>query len=79
MSTNTDKSMEFFGIPIIIDPHIPEGELWMVQEGQKSTVHVHEGPQAGEDVEVWLRKPQVFRIVNLGDPLSKMKIPMKTE
>jgi hypothetical protein len=81
MSDNLDNSkpkpnlnQSFAGIPIHVDPYMPKDELWLV-EGKSTTVHVHEGPQAGEDIVVWLRQPRICRIVNLGDWLEFSKVP----
>lgn len=57
----------FVGLPVVISPFVPTNELWLVVEGKKQTVLAHEGPHAGEEVETWLRRPQVHRIVNLGE------------
>lgn len=65
---------EFGGLPIVIDEHMPADELWLVQYGHKRTLRVHEGPQAGQGVEIWLQKPRIVRIVNLGE-IFKMPTP----
>lgn len=72
------KSFSFAGIPVVVNPYMAPGELWLVQEGKKSSVWVHEGPQAGETVEIWLQKPHVVRIVNLGDAM-KIKLDFDSE
>lgn len=59
--------MDFFGIPVVIDPFMLEDQIWLVTEGRSTRIHVHEGPQAGETVTAWLSKPRVVKIVNLGD------------
>lgn len=58
---------EFAEIPFLVSDNVPENEVWLISEGELVTVHVHEGPQAGQDVEVWLRKPQIVKLVNLGE------------
>lgn len=60
----------FGGLPIHVNPHIPEGEVWLITSGKSQKVHIHEGQQAGETVEQWLTKPKVYRIVNIGDPFD---------
>lgn len=55
------------GIPVLIDPFMPEDEIWLLKEGKRQTIHVHEGPQAGQSIEVWLSLPRIYRIVNLGE------------
>lgn len=72
----TDSKFNFAGIPVVVSPYMPKNEVWLVQEGEKRTVYCHEGPQAGQDIEEWIREPRVYKIVNLGEPLSSMKIPM---
>ena len=62
-----NPSLKFGGIPIRVDPMIPDGEVWLVNEGRRSTIRIHEGQQAGQTVEEWLTKPTVYRIVNLGE------------
>jgi len=49
----------------------------MITQGKSMTVHVHEGPQAGEDIEVWLKQPRVHRIMNLGDWTKIPKVEFK--
>jgi hypothetical protein len=61
------KLDSLMGIPVVINPMIPKDEIWMVTEGKKSTIIAHEGPHTGEEVEVWLRRPNVHRIINIGD------------
>ena len=74
--------LRFGGIPIRVDPWIPEGEVWMVIEGKRGpTIRIHEGQQAGETVEEWLTKPKIYRVVNIGDglewPKTKIEWPKK--
>jgi hypothetical protein len=52
----------FEGIPIHVSPYVPEGEVWLFQPGEKATVLCHEGPQAGEEIEVWLKKATMMRV-----------------
>lgn len=56
---------DFMGIPIVVNQHMPADEIWLLERGVKSEVHVHEGPQAGQEVEVWLRAFKVGRIINM--------------
>lgn len=69
----TQERIEFGGIRIETNPYMPTNELWLVQRGDRREVHVHEGPKAGEDVEVWLQKPRIVRLVNLGELLAMPK------
>jgi hypothetical protein len=70
-----------FGIPLVVNKYIPEGEVWMIQEGKKTTIHCHEGPQAGQDIEEWLKEPKIVKIINLGkseiQPLPPPSIKLK--
>jgi len=84
MSDNPDNSKpkpnlntSFAGIPIYVDPYIPKDEAWFVELGKSTTVHVHEGPQSGQDIEVWLIQPRIYRIVNLGDRREFPKVELK--
>jgi hypothetical protein len=43
--------LTFAGLPVIINPYMPEGEVWMIVEGQEISIYVHEGQQAGETLE----------------------------
>jgi hypothetical protein len=63
------KPMEFFGIPVYIDESIPDGEIWLYQKGEQRWIHVHEGPHAGEDLEVWVKKCHFVRLVGV-DPAA---------
>jgi len=63
----TKPSLSFGGIPVVVNPYMAPNEVWLVKEGKRSTIHIHEGPQAGQTVEEWLTKPEIYRIVNLGD------------
>lgn len=64
------KVCELGGLPVVINEHMPADELWLMRFGAKQTLHVHEGPKAGQDVEVWLREPRIVRIFNLGEMLK---------
>jgi hypothetical protein len=70
-----DVLNNFAGIPVVINPYMPEGEVWIIQQGEKSTITCHEGPHAGESIEVWLKKPQIVKIVNLGKDWMKPELP----
>ena len=74
VKTNGTEAMMFGGIPIRVDPMIPSNEIWLVKQGRSQTIHIHEGQQAGQTVEEWITKPQVCRIVNIGDPFDWLKV-----
>lgn len=48
-------------IPVHVSPYCPEGELWLIDLGVRAKIMCHEGPQAGQTVETWLREPKVLR------------------
>jgi hypothetical protein len=68
------EALKFAGIPIRVDPMIPANEVWLVKQGRSQTIHIHEGQQAGQTVEEWITKPEVYRIVNLEDPFDWPKV-----
>ena len=53
---------------------VPEGEILLINPGVKAEIMCHEGPQAGETVETWLRKASAIRIINIA-PMEKIKPP----
>jgi hypothetical protein len=63
----------FMGIKIIVNQHMPADEIWLLEHGVKSEIHVHEGPQAGLDVEVWIRQFKAARIINMGEIMAMPK------
>jgi len=69
----------FIGIPVLVNPWVPENEIWLVQEGKKITVHCHEGPQAGETIEHWLQPPKIGKIINLGEETLTNPLARKFE
>lgn len=54
------------GIALMVDPLMPKDEFWIIRTGRSETFRVHEGPQAGEDLTVWLSKPWIVKVFNLG-------------
>lgn len=78
MNSNDHKSLNIFGIPVIINPHMPANEMWMIVEGEKISVYHHEGKRAGETVEEWLRRPQIHRVINIGTMTEVSKFPLGT-
>lgn len=67
--------LEFGGIPVVVTPYVPKDELWLIQTGERKTIHVQEGPQAGEDIEVWLRRPNIkAKFFNLGSDPFELRI-----
>jgi hypothetical protein len=69
-------SLNFAGIPLVVSPHMPENEIWLVTAGERKTLVAHEGPRAGEEIETWLRRPQIIRLVNLGDWMEAYTRPI---
>ncbi len=69
--------LSFAGLPVVVSKFVPPNELWLLVEGKKETVHAHEGPQAGEMVETWIKRAEVYRIINVGEPLMKVRAPKK--
>ena len=69
------SSFNFSGIPVVIDPYMPEDQVWLVQQGKKETIHIHEGQSAGQTVEVWITKPKIVKIINLGPDPMRPKTP----
>jgi hypothetical protein len=71
----------FGGIPIHVSPYVPEGEVWLFQPGEKVTVLCHEGPQAGEEIEVWLKKATMMRVFPfpMSAPLEIPRVELKVE
>lgn len=59
------RNATIFGIPLVVDPTMPEDEIWLVKEGKKQHIQAHEGPRAGETTETWLERPQLSRVINL--------------
>lgn len=78
----SDVLKQFGGIPVHVNPYMPEGELWLIDLGVRTKIMCHEGPQAGQTVETWLREAKLVRrytgIVaeTMADALEgKMQIP----
>jgi len=58
-----NSGLRFGGIPLVVSPFVMKGEVWLLDAGVKTKVMCHEGPQSGEEVEVWLRKAIAIRII----------------
>lgn len=46
---------------------VPVDEIWLLEQGVKTSIHVHEGSSAGMDAEIWVRGFKSGRIINMGD------------
>lgn len=53
------------GIPIVTTEWIPPNEIMIVVPEQKVTITYHEGPSAGQTMEIIVRKLQVVQTVNI--------------
>ena len=69
------------GIPVHVNPYCPKGEVWLFQPGIKSEIMCHEGPQAGETVEVWLKKATMIRVFPfpMSAPLEIPRVILKLQ
>lgn len=56
---------QILGMDIIEDPYMIPKELWLIKQGKSSVVHLHEGPRAGEEIEVVLKKVKMIRIIDI--------------
>ena len=66
---------KLFGIPVYVTPHIPNGELWLVSEGETTRALVHEGKDAGKEIETVVKEAQVIRMFNFGTQ-KKIEVPV---
>lgn len=55
-----DVLKQIDGIPVHVSPYCPKGEVWLIDLGVRTKIMCHEGPQAGQAVETWLREPKVL-------------------
>lgn len=51
------------GLPVYVDPIVPQGELWQIEDGGHTTkILCDELPRRGEPVEAWLLRHVIRRI-----------------
>lgn len=53
------------GMPIVTAEWIPPNEILLIVPEQRVTITYHEGPYAGQSMEVMIRKLQVTQTVNI--------------
>jgi hypothetical protein len=70
------KLWTFAGIPYRVNPHLPQNEIWLVREAKRQTLHLHEGPRAGQLITQIIKPGQILRVVDLRP--SEGKEPLVT-
>jgi hypothetical protein len=53
------------GLDYRVDEHMPKNEVWLVREAKTQTIHLHEGPRAGQTVADVIKPGQILRLIKL--------------
>lgn len=64
-ATGRGKMISLAGILYRVNPYVPQNEVWLFREPHVSTLHMHEGPKAGQNLSHIIKPGFVFRIVDL--------------
>lgn len=59
------KLISLAGLPYRVDPYLPRNEVWLVREAKVSTLHIHEGPKAGQNLSHIIKPGYILRVIDL--------------